>query len=541
MSREETSLPPSAAEAGVAAHPGRRPPSPAQRLALVTLPLGVALVLVEVALWVLGLGTPAPDADAFWSRGFDPQVDYLVPTDDGGWRTRLFGGTGRPELVIPPKGDRARVLLVGGSNVQILPGEALEQELTELFPQRGWQVVNLGRQGYGTARVALLLEQAMALEPDVVVVSAGNNEFLELAFRQELEARGGTPLVMRLARLASGLRLFNLVLEGVTGGETADLLDTVRTEPDADTDETRPKDAGDPALLTHGWEQARATWDEYAQTLEAMCRRVREAGVPVVLCTLLGNDFSPPVLSSLPPDLTPDEEERFQQAIAGAFTSFPIRWRAGFYPPVHLKMRQWYYGRDNEPGEGEASWTPVLRPLSGPLLLTERTAGEARSPEGAHWPPPERWDRHVVLLLKAMERLVARELEAGDADKLRRSDGHLVEALEIVPDHPDSLFARGIIAWLLREDDAVVADWLARAADADRAPRSANRLSNGLVRAVADRVPGVTLLDAEALYRKRTPNGLLGYEILMDACHLQPGIRHAYVRDIARAVGPLLP
>ena len=58
---------------------------------------------------------------------------------------------------------------------------------------------------------------------------------------------------------------------------------------------------------------------------------------------------------------------------------------------------------------------------------------------------------------------------------------------------------------------------------------SGNDHSNGRVRAVAERSSDVVFFDARAWLEACTPEGLVGYELVMDACHLQPGARLAMV------------
>lgn len=52
------------------------------------MPLALMLALVELAVWALGLGDASELPPA--SRGFDPEMAYLLPTDNG-WRTHFYG------------------------------------------------------------------------------------------------------------------------------------------------------------------------------------------------------------------------------------------------------------------------------------------------------------------------------------------------------------------------------------------------------------------------------------------------------------------
>jgi hypothetical protein len=123
------------------------------------------LVLGAVELGLRAAGVGAPGAQSDLSRGFDPRAAYLVPDPEqpGGWTTQ-FGDKQMPERRVPPRDGRARVLLFGGSNTNSLPVDVLRRALGE----QGYDVHNLGRNGYGSARVRPLVEQSLEhLDPDV--------------------------------------------------------------------------------------------------------------------------------------------------------------------------------------------------------------------------------------------------------------------------------------------------------------------------------------------------------------------------------------
>src|SRR5262245_8804915 len=154
-----------------------------RRLVLGLLVAGGVLATVEGAARLFGAPwRPVVEPE---SRGFDPAEPYLVKTEDspeGGLTTHLFDG-GAHELQIPPKGQRKRVLLMGGSNTRLLPEAFLQKLLNEPGARDEYEVINLGRHGYGSGRERLLFEQALVLEPDVVFLYSGHNEFVEKEYR----------------------------------------------------------------------------------------------------------------------------------------------------------------------------------------------------------------------------------------------------------------------------------------------------------------------------------------------------------------------
>ena len=149
------------------AEPTRRLPLPL-RLVAALLPLVLMLVLAEVALWVAGVG----DQKLLdLSRGFDASGAYIVPDPEveGGFRTNIFGDSSVEEIAIPPKGEATRVILFGGSNTQTFPEFVLAETLAEKAPDQAFEVINLGRAGYGSERVKILFQQALVLPGRSVV------------------------------------------------------------------------------------------------------------------------------------------------------------------------------------------------------------------------------------------------------------------------------------------------------------------------------------------------------------------------------------
>jgi len=86
------------------------------------------------------------------------------------------------QFQMPKPPDYVRVFVTGGSTianaVKRLGYMALE--LTHRLTPRKCQVIDAGGGGYGTHRLVAVVAEIMAYQPDVVVVSTGNNEFVEI-------------------------------------------------------------------------------------------------------------------------------------------------------------------------------------------------------------------------------------------------------------------------------------------------------------------------------------------------------------------------
>ncbi len=503
------------------------------RFALGLLPLVVLLALLEVVFWVGGMGG---DEQLSLSRGFDRSAAYIVPDPEvaGGFRTQMWE-VDYLEVAIPPKTDAKRLILFGGSNTQGFPEPVLEMLLDIARPQDRWEVVNLGRSGYGSERVSILLEQAMdLLAPDAVLIYCGHNEFMERGFRDQLAEQGALSLTGKVAKRFMRLRTMRLI--------------TAQLEPDLKDRsfdrKPEPRIVGrDKSYRTLSLDDTLSFWRAYQANLRRMCETARAGGAAVILSTIIGNDFSSPYVANINSELEYDVRKAYGRLRRVSLEFFPERLRRHLMPPVRLDQPDW--GVTLRPEERDARLAnppagarvvPALRTLTGRLAAMPATDyTKARSIEGAHWSDPRLWTSAVHELLATLAVLHARDITEDERAQLRRADEGYGRALDTVPGHPQALYEHGLVKYLLGETDAA-RRLLRAAADADRAPRRGNDVSNDLVRAVAASVPGVELVDVDAVWRSRVPDELIGYEVMTDVCHLQPGARTILMADFVRAV-----
>ncbi len=480
------------------------------------LPALLILGAGEALLTALGLGSQPHRLD----RGFDDRAAYLVPDPEvvGGWRTQMFDGAA-PERTVAPRDGRRRVVLFGGSNTESFPHALLEATLNERATpgSRGWEVLNLGRNGYGSERVAILFEQAMALEPDVVVIYSGHNEFVEAGFRAEL-AEGLAPALRSAIEVASRLRTFNALCAAL--------------RPEGGARELRPKPEA------WNWEYKRfedlpydATlerFERYRENLERMVRSASKRGIDVVLCTVISNALAPPFATTADAHLPDADRVDLERHLDDALKRVPERFRILYSNAAsdRLHVNDWQ--------------------------VPARLAGDARVPTLRRWPAPvragrallpapERWSPRAWRVLAAQEAFFARELAAAERSALAGVQTACKAALALQSDHPLANFRFGLTAWLLG-DDAGAVEYLDRAARYDRAPRKGNGVSNAIVRAVAPNAQGaVRLFDVAALYAQRAPDGVIGYELMKDECHLHERAYEVLMYDFADFLASALP
>ena len=338
----------------------------------------VLITLLELALAAFGV-EPASGSDL--ERGFNAEAAYIVPdnTVDGGWRTQYFDGE-KPERVIPPKNDRLRVLLFGGSNTAGLPDTRLENELNrDRESARKFEVINLGRSGYGSSRVAILFEQALELlAPDIVVIYSGHNEFVERGFEMDLEANWDSGLARGAARQARHLRAFNALTRAFT-----DETDAVEfPKPEAWRGEFNK-------FKAQTYDEMLARFEIYERNLRRMCDLAKTRGVGVVLSSVVYNRVSPPRVSSFPTDVSDDDRARFERVHGEAIALLPESLR----PLLPELGRDRVHGFDWKPSEID----PGVE-LRIPTLLE-------RNPQ---FLTIDGWNAKVPKLLNAYEKLVSR-------------------------------------------------------------------------------------------------------------------------------------
>lgn len=196
-------------------------------------------------------------------------------------RLAAAGQMGEHFFVEPAPPNRYRVVFVGASTVQGFPhprrlaaASFLQAMLADAWPERDVEVVNLGITSIASFAVAQVVEDALVLSPDLVVVYTGHNEFYGLY---------GAGRHQRLQYFLRHLHLTHLV-NGLLGGIGA------RDEP---TDLLKmAAGRGEVPLHSPGRALAERNLRDHLRRVSRLCARAR---VPLVLCTIAANDagFAP--------------------------------------------------------------------------------------------------------------------------------------------------------------------------------------------------------------------------------------------------------
>ena len=258
-------------------------------LRLATAAVGVALVVGTEGLLRLvpGLG-PSPlvvtlAVDEATGESLHATSRFYAQRFFAQYKGRLAaaGQMGEHFFVEPASANRYRVVFVGASTVQGFPhprrlaaASFLQAMLADAWPEREVEVVNLGITSIASFAVAQVVEDALVLSPDLVVVYTGHNEFYGLY---------GVGQYQRMKYFLRQLHLTHLV-DG--------LIESIGTK-DEPTDLIKMAAArGEVPLHSSGRATAERNLRDNLQRVSRLCER---AQVPLVLCTIVANDagFAP--------------------------------------------------------------------------------------------------------------------------------------------------------------------------------------------------------------------------------------------------------
>ena len=180
---------------------------------------------VELLLWLFGVQTLIERQDP--SRGFSGLVPVFV-REGQTMRTRpslqgeIFNN--QSFAVTKPPGS-LRIFTVGGSSafgfpwgVQMSFSGVLQDVLTDAYPDRKIEVINVAGVSYAMHRLNLIIRELVEYRPDVIIVYSGHNEFIEHDFYKALRERGST--ATRLIHVVSQLRISGALYSLLVNGKT---------------------------------------------------------------------------------------------------------------------------------------------------------------------------------------------------------------------------------------------------------------------------------------------------------------------------------
>ncbi len=493
-----------------------------------------ALILAGIEFSLAGLGAGEVVDTNNWSRGFDPTARYLVPLEEspGAWQTRFKHKT-YPEVTIPAKSAKVRVITFGGSNVHGFPTRYLKNLLNRKArglnreeleadsiakdddpPEELFEVINLGRPGYGSERVKFIFEQALReLEPDVVILYTGHNEFVERGFQLDLEVASVGGWAQGPLALARETRLFNSLAQHFAARNQVP-SSTRQAEPEAWDNEYSK-------FIHITYAETQAYFQALQANVAAMCEMATQRGVPMILSTVVYNRLSVPHSSTFSAGVSQEDIAHFESKRMAALDALP-RYLQQLLP---LGEEKRLHGLDFEVRRPDRSREPVTFPLED--FDGWRAATGLLANRDPRMRPEECWSESVKPFYAALQLFQQRALGNKPRGAIVQAEKDMHGALAIIPDHPRALFELALIESLLERDPKRIRELFERAAALDRAPRKGSEATNDLVREVAAEFPSITLLDMDRALQACVPNGLIGWEWMADHCHPLRGARDA--------------
>lgn len=291
--------------------PRQRPAVRRSRLKLWSFRIGalvssaLLIVIVEVLLVVFGVGN---DLSLFVKVPGHPKVlDYQVNprAEESYFAGRELGGPEPKRFDLPRPDGVYRIVVVGGSTVLGFPYPpelSFPRQLEVLLNQQNtageFEVINLGMVAINSFSVADVVRQAVAMQPDLMIVHTGHNEFYGpagVASTAAIAPKSLFPMAMKVRRA----RLFQLI--------AARFVD----EPSNRTDLMEAL----PASVTIPFNGPRFNQakEYYQKNLERIVATASSANIPIVLTTVASNlsDHSP-VSFYVPEQLAAQNMERWR-------------------------------------------------------------------------------------------------------------------------------------------------------------------------------------------------------------------------------------
>jgi len=260
-------------------------------IAAIALPV-IVLIVLEISLRLLtDLG------------GYPPLLKHVIDTEKGSLyvvdqqraRSYFFANRDRPgynsqySFYLPKPTNTVRILLAGESAIQgypqsrhLIASSFLKEMLTDVWPGRDVEILNIGTTAVASFPVMDMTQEALAFDPDLVVVYTGHNEFFGAYGVASINRAGAFPSFLAWHRRVHSLALVQALNSlKPSGGEKRDqTLMEIMVGQDQTPADHWTRDAAARQLRRH---------------VETIVSKCRDRGIPVMLCTVPSNerDFVP--------------------------------------------------------------------------------------------------------------------------------------------------------------------------------------------------------------------------------------------------------
>jgi len=288
-------------------------------------------VVLELVLLACGVRPVLYDDDPY--VGFAAHIPLFVEQEGADGRTYLCTAENKRRFFNDqefPKEKAAgttRIFCMGGSTTFGRPYDDttsfcgwLRELLPAADPSRHWELVNAGGISYASYRVASLMEEIAAYEPDLFIIYCGHNEFLERRTYSGIietppAVRGLGAMLSRTRTYAAMSRLF-----GAAGGRRRD-----ETSPPllpAEVETVLDNSVG-PDQYTRDEQLQRQVLAHYRYNLVRMVQIARAAGAGVIFVTPASNlRHATPFKSEHREGLTDAQQQQWQSLLQRADAAY---------------------------------------------------------------------------------------------------------------------------------------------------------------------------------------------------------------------------
>ncbi len=263
--------------------------SPTHRRWFILLSLAAPLLLLglaELGCRLAGFGGYAP----ILRRVGEVDGRQLVISDQAGAVTWFFANPDRPGYndqysFLDPKPEGVfRVFIVGESAAKGYPqprnlasSAFLREMLSDAWPDRMVEVINLGTTAVASFPVREMLGEAMEFEPDLIIIHTGHNEFFGAYGVASINRAGSSVVMLQITRATRSLALVQAVSRWLRPTDPQKGLTLMEIM--VGQSYTAPDDP-----------RRQAAARNLGENIRAMLALCRERRVPAMVCTLPSNE-----------------------------------------------------------------------------------------------------------------------------------------------------------------------------------------------------------------------------------------------------------
>lgn len=270
----------------------------------------IVLVGLEITLGLFGYGLSFRLTRSLVRNDVDyRQVERMFPTKYFSI-SRIAQKPQFRETIFPAvkREGTFRIIALGGSSTFGFPypynldfPSILQFLLNRSSSSRDFEVINLSTSAINSHSVVEIAEEALELQPDLLLIYMGHNEFYGALGSGSTEQVPGGEQLTRLYLWLKEFRTFQLVAESVSALRPSNL--------EVSKDETLMSVVVREQTIPLDSPMVGETAAQFGRNLDRIGALARNKGVPVVIGTPVSNlQDQPPFVPILPPDAEPREE-----------------------------------------------------------------------------------------------------------------------------------------------------------------------------------------------------------------------------------------